>query len=249
MAFAPARVDAVMLEARATQLFGRLPSGDATPPADAFIELDVVSGSPTPATVRAACARARAAGFGGPAAVVVAPRFASLAAQALAASPVRVVVALGPHDDAAGAAAAGAHEIEIRLDAGALLAGRPDDARGQIAATKRACGDAVVKVVIGARELGSWTAVRRAAGVALAAGADFLKTAGDSERSALPALALLLSELLREDARRTGRAAGLAGRNVSAGARTGFVSIASETLGARWLRPELFRLAAGTESG
>jgi deoxyribose-phosphate aldolase len=250
MAFAPARVDAVMLEARAAQLFGRVREGDAkrnaTAAAGALLELDAVSGGATPGTVRRACAAALGAGSPAPAAVVVTQHFAPVALGALAAVPVRVAVAVGGGDDLAAALAAGAHELELALDASSLLAGRPEAAFEQIAAAKRACGDVPLKVVIGARELGSRAAFARAAGLALAAGADFLKTAHDTEARALPALALLLSGVVREYARRGGRAAGLAltGADMTADARAGCVSIVSETLGAAWLGPERLRIGA-----
>jgi len=241
-----------MLEARAAQLFRRPRDDgaqrDAMLAAAALLEIDALSGGPTPGTVRAACARALAADFTAPAAVVVGLPFVSFAAHALAASPVLVAAAVGLGVDPAAAVTAGAHEVEIPLDAGALLAGRPQVAFEAIEAAKRACGQAALKVVIGARELGSCAAVGRAAALALAAGADFLKTAADTEPAALPALALLLCGVLREHGRRTGRFAGLAlaGAALSADARIGFVSIARETLGAAWLQPARLRIGAGT---
>lgn len=251
MAFAPARVDAVMLEARATQLFRRLHDDgakrDAMAAAGALLEIDAATGGQTPGTVRAACARALAPDFPAPAAVVVGLHLAPVAARALAESPVRVSVALGPGGDPAAAVAAGAHEVELTLDAGVLLAGRPEVAIQAIEAAKHACGHAALKVVIGAGELGSCAAFARAAALALTAGADFLKTSADTEPAALPALALLLCGVLREHRRRTGRFGGLAlaGAAMTADARAGFVSIAGETLGADCLQPARLRIGAG----
>jgi len=241
-----------MLEARAAQLFRRLHDDgakrDAMVAAGALLEIDAVTGGATPGTVRAACARALVADVPAPAAVVVGVHLASVAVRALAESPVRVAVALSPGGDPAAAVAAGAHEVEIPLDAAALLAGRPEVAIQAIEAAKHACGQAVLKVVIGAGELGSRAAFARAAALALAAGAEFLKTAADTEPAALPALALLLCGVLREHGRRTGRFGGLAlaGTAMTADARAGFVSIASETLGAACLQPARLRIGAGS---
>ncbi len=256
MALAPARVDAVMLEARASQLFRRSAEGDAKREAFALVlactELDVATGTETPATVRAACARAAAPAPGLPpiAAVCVRPALAGVAALKLADSPVRLAVAVGPEGARAGALepvlAAGAREIEAALDSGAFLASRPDAVLARLAAAKSACGPALLKIVIAPRELGSFAALRRAADLALAAGADFVKTANDTEAAALPAVALLLCEALRAHARRTGREAGLslAGHAQGPEAALGYLAIVRDTLGTAWTRPERFRLTA-----
>lgn len=252
MAFAPARVDAVMLEARAATLVRR-PHDDGSKrnaliAAGTLLEVDAAAGRPTPGTVRAACARARAPDLSSPAAVVVGLPFASLAVHALAASPVRIAVALSPGGDPTAAVAAGAHEVELGIDAGAVLAGRPAAAFDAIEAAKRACGEATLKVVIDAGELGSFAAFGRAAELALSAGADFLKTAAATRPDALPPLALLLCGVIRQHARRTGRRAGLAlaATSLPADVRPGYLSIASETLGPDWLQPARLRIGSET---
>ena len=233
-----------MLEARATQLFRRPRAGAAEP---AHVELDAGDAAATPAFVRAACARALGLAGGTPsAAVIVRPRLVSVAARELAGSDVRVAAELDGTCDAAAALADGAGEIEFALDAATLLGGRPADAYQRVAALKRACGHAPLKVLIDARGLGSYAAVRRAADVALAAGADFLKTACATSASRLPALVLLLSEALRAHGRRGGGTAGLAiaGRPAIAPFAAGYREIVRETLGPEHVGPDRFRVVA-----
>jgi len=241
---APARVDAVMLEARATHLFRRQRPG---PPEASHVELDAGDASATPAFVRGACARALGLAGGAPsAAVIVRPRLVSVAARELAGSGVRVAAELDGTCDAAAALADGAGEIEFPLDAATLLGGRPADAYERVAALKRACGSVPLKILIDARGLGSYVAVRRAADVALAAGADFLKTACATSAHRLPALVLLLSEALRAHGRRAGRSAGIAvaGRPAIASFAAGYREIVRETLGPEHAGPERFRVVA-----
>src|SRR5207247_8685325 len=74
------------------------------------------------------------------------------------------------------AVAAGADELDIVLNRSAFLSGRYRQAYEEIAASKEACGPAHLKVILEVGELGSYDAVRRASMVAMAAGADFIKT-------------------------------------------------------------------------
>lgn len=235
-----------MLEARATQLFRRpraaAPACVSGGESATEIELDAASQADTPSSVRAACAAARGAATP-VAAVTVRPRHAEIAARELAGTGVRVAAFLGLGRDPEAALAAGAAELEIVLDTGLLLAGRVAEVHENLMAFGRASGGASVKVAIDARELGSYAAVRRAADVALASGANFLKTAPDTDAAALPALALLLCEALRAHARRGGHACGLSLAGKLGRAPAGYREIVRDTLGAESLGPDRFRIA------
>lgn len=121
------------------------------------------------------------------AAVCVWPNFAANASHALAGTPVRVACVAGsfPHAQSplavktaeiAAAVAGGANEIDIAINRGLFLSGRTDELRHEIAAMKRACGTAHLKVILETCELPDHESIRRACRIALEAGADFLKT-------------------------------------------------------------------------
>ena len=62
------------------------------------------------------------------------------------------------------------------IDRGAFLAGDYASVYDEITAVKEACGDAHLKVILETGELETYDNVRRASVLAMAAGADFIKT-------------------------------------------------------------------------
>jgi len=255
----PARVDAFTLEARASALFSRAVRGPARAEgfglAIACLDLTSLEGSDTPETVRSLCARARRSGV---AAVCVYPSLVPVARRALQDSPVRVASVAGAFPsgqsslevklaDLRAALAAGAHEIDVVIDRGAFLAGRYAEVSAQLEALRAACPGATLKVIVEAGELGSYVALRRACDLALAAGADFIKTAtGKIATSTSPAIALAMCDALRAHRRRTGRCAGLklAGGIRDAAAALGYLALVKESLGDEWLEPSRLRFGA-----
>ena len=72
--------------------------------------------------------------------------------------------------------AMGADEVDMVIDRGAFLSGRFAKVYDEIVRVKEACGDAHLKVILEVGELGTYDNVRRASILAIAAGADFIKT-------------------------------------------------------------------------
>ena len=70
----------------------------------------------------------------------------------------------------------GADEVDMVIDRGAFLSGRYAKVYDEIVQVKDACGDAHLKVILETGELGTYDNVRRASLLAMAAGADFIKT-------------------------------------------------------------------------
>ena len=62
------------------------------------------------------------------------------------------------------------------IDRGAFLSGRYAKVYDEIVRVKEACGEAHLKVILETGELGTYDNVRRASLLAMAAGADFIKT-------------------------------------------------------------------------
>lgn len=264
-----AAVDARALEARAARLAGRSVTGGSRRAglelAVRCIDLTTLEGADTPGRVRAICARAlrpdpEDASVGPVAAVCV---YGSLVAEARAAlgdAGVRVASVAGgfpsgqsPLAERLGeiraAVADGADEVDIVLNRGALLAGRIDVVHDEVAASKEACGPALLKTILETGELGSQEMVRRAATVAMAAGSDVVKTStGKLPVSATPATALCMAEAIRDFAEATGREVGLklAGGIRTSGQALGYMAIVAETLGTAWLTPERLRIGASS---
>src|ERR1700694_2316560 len=94
---------------------------------------------------------------------------------------------------------AGAHEIGMGIDRGAFLAGDHQRVYDEIVAIKEACGNAHLKVILETGELGTYDAIRRASILAMAAGADFIKTStGKVQPAATLPVSLVMMEAIRD---------------------------------------------------
>ena len=94
---------------------------------------------------------------------------------------------------------AGADEIDMVIDRGAFLSGRIGQVYDEVVAVKDACGDAHLKVILETGELGTYDAVRRASLVAIAGGADFIKTStGKVAPAATLPVTLCMLEVIRD---------------------------------------------------
>src|SRR3954447_18249895 len=170
------------------------------------------------------------------AAVCVYPALVGVAAEALRDSGVAVAsVSTGfpagqtslavKVSETAEAVAAGATEIDMVISRDAYLSG--DDARAgeeilgaqaarggaapqATSAVKDACGDAPLKVILETAELPTYAHVRHASELAIAAGADVIKTStGKSTSGATPGVVLVMLEVVRDHFERTGEVIGV----------------------------------------
>ena len=120
----------------------------------------------------------------------------------------------GPLDvkvaDVRAAVALGADEIDMVIDRGAFLSGDYARVFDEIVAVKEACGDAHLKVILETGELETYDNVRRASVLAMAAGADFIKTStGKVQPAATLPVTLVMLEAIRDFHLQTGRAVGM----------------------------------------
>ena len=147
------------------------------------------------------------------------------------------------------AVALGADEIDMVIDRGAFLSGRYAKVYDEVVRVKEACGHAHLKVILETGELGTYDNVRRASLLAMAAGADFIKTSTGKLPSAatLPVLLCML-EAIRDVHDETGRVVGMkpAGGIRTAKQAIQNLVIVNETLGPDWLTPDLYRLGASS---
>jgi deoxyribose-phosphate aldolase len=147
------------------------------------------------------------------------------------------------------AVAAGADEVDMVIDRGAFLSGDLEKVYEEIRAVREACGAAHLKVILETGELGTYDSVRRASILAMAAGADFVKTStGKVQPAATLPVSLVMMEAIRDFHRETGRAVGFkpAGGIRTAKQAIAYLVVLWETLGQEWMTPERFRLGASS---
>jgi deoxyribose-phosphate aldolase len=267
-------VDPVALEERAASLGKRSIKKETKVAgirlAISMCDLTTLEGKDSPGKVRQMCAKAIRPDPEDPsipsvAAVCVYPDLVAGAKRALAGSGVKVasVSTAFPSgrsprpvklSDVRRAVAAGADEIDMVIDRGAFLAGDYALVFDEIVETKDACGRpdgsaARLKVILETGELETYDNVRRASDLAIAAGADFIKTStGKVAPAATPAVTLCMLEAIRDHWFGTGVKIGM---KPAGGIRTSkqalhYLVLVKETLGADWLTPDLFRFGASS---
>ena len=147
------------------------------------------------------------------------------------------------------AARDGADEIDMVIDRGVFLAGDHDRVFDEISATKEACGEAHLKVILETGELQTYDNVRMASEIAMRAGADFIKTStGKISPAATMPVTLVMLEAIRDFFYETGIRVGMkpAGGIRTAKQALAYLVMVKETLGDDWLTPDLFRFGAST---
>jgi deoxyribose-phosphate aldolase len=261
-------VDQVATDARAAAFKGRSVKKEAKRQALDLIvrciDLTTLEGMDTPGKVTMLCQKARypmGENTVPPvAAVCIYPSLVSVARDALAGSPVRVASVAtafpsGQSDlnarlqEIEDVVEAGADEVDVVINRNALLSGDSQRVFDELVAMKAACGKAHIKVILETGELQTYDLVRKAAHIALDAGADFIKTStGKVKPAATLAVALVMMQTVRDHYLRTGHEAGV---KVAGGIRTAkvawqYLAMAKETLGDRWLTPERFRIGASS---
>src|ERR687894_102988 len=143
----------------------------------------------------------------------------------------------------------GADEVDMVIDRGAFLSGRYAKVYDEICQVKEAAGQAHLKVILEVGELGTYDNVRRASLLAIAAGADFIKTStGKLPQAATLPVTLVMLEAIRDVHHETGRKVGMkpAGGIRQSKQAVQYLVQLHETLGVEWLTPDLYRLGAST---
>jgi deoxyribose-phosphate aldolase len=144
---------------------------------------------------------------------------------------------------------AGADEIDVVIKRAYVLESNWQSLYDEVAAFRVACGDKLMKVILGTGDLQTLDNVARASLVAMMAGADFIKTSTGKEsvNATLPA-AIVMTQAIREYARKTGVAVGFkpAGGIRTARQALEYSCLVAEQLGTAWLTPNLFRIGASS---
>jgi deoxyribose-phosphate aldolase len=262
-------IDQVAVEARAGELAKRSIKKDAKlfalDLAIRCMDLTTLEGSDTPGKVAALCSKAMRpdpsdANVPPVAAVCVYPNLVPTAVERLGASSVKVasVATAFPSgqspleaklDEVRWVVEHGADEVDMVIDRGAFLSGRYAKVYDEIVRVKEAAGDAHLKVILETGELGTYDNVRRASLLAMAAGADFIKTStGKLPSAATLPVALVMLEAIRDVHEETGRVVGFkpAGGIRNAKQAIQHLVLVHETLGPDWLTPDRYRMGASS---
>ena len=195
------------------------------------------------------------------AAVCVYPNFVKIAVNSLKDSPIKVasVATAFPSGhssldvkiaDTKMAVDAGAHEVDMVISRGKFHMGDFGFVYDEIVAIKQACGTSVrLKVILETGELGNLDNVRLASDIAIAAGADFIKTStGKIKPAATLPVTLVMLEAIIDHYYKTGIMVGMkpAGGISNSKLALQYIVMVKETLGVKWLDNHWFRFGASS---
>ncbi len=211
-----------------------------------------------------------------PAGICVYPNFASVVDECLDVDGVETVCVCGAFPssqtfmevktiETALALKDGATEIDIVIPVGKLLSGDEEGVMDEIREIKSVCDGTIVKetedgegrtarlkVILETGALKTPENIRKAAFLAMNAGADFIKTStGKEPISATPDAAYVMCQAIKEFYAQTGRKVGFkpaGGINTSMDAII-YYTIVKEVLGEEWLTPDLFRIGTSRLAG
>ena len=230
-----------------------------------MIDLTTLEGKDTPAKVRQLCFKAQhlhdqAANLPTVAAVCVYPTMVGVAKKALGNSGIKVASVStafpsgqAPFElkklDTLYALDNGADEIDMVVSRGRFLAGDYHFVYDEIAAIKALCGHARLKVIFETGELDSLDQVRRISDLAIAAGADFIKTStGKIQPAATFPVVLTMLGAIKDHFDKTGQMIGMkpAGGISSSKLALHHLLMVKEVLGEAWLTNEWYRFGASS---
>ncbi len=152
--------------------------------------------------------------------------------------------------EAAMAVENGADEVDVVISVGEILSGEYDLAGGELEMLRGELDEEIVlKVILESGLLDTPDTIRRAALIAMQAGADFIKTStGKTGVSATPEAAVVMCEAIRVYWKDTGRRVGFkAAGGVSTPEQAAlYYTVVEQILGEEWLDPSLFRIGASS---
>ncbi|MDU8887184.1 deoxyribose-phosphate aldolase [Yeosuana sp. MJ-SS3] len=148
--------------------------------------------------------------------------------------------------------AAGAKEIDIVVSRRLVLNSDWKGLYDEVAACRRACGEAHMKTILATGEIPTYTKVAKASWVSMMAGSDFIKTSTGKEivNATIP-VSLVMIRALRDYYELTGDKVGFkpAGGISKAKDALNWLVLIKEELGNDWLNPDLFRFGASSLLG
>lgn len=230
-----------------------------------MIDLTTLEGKDTEGKIRQLCYKAAhlhdaLPGLPTVAAVCVYPVFVGLAKKLLEGTGIKIasVATAFPSgqsfsaykiEETKKAVDAGADEIDMVISRGKFHQGEYGAVFDEIAAVREACGKSRLKVILETGELGSLDNVALASRIAIAAGADFIKTStGKIKPAATMPVVLVMLEVIRDHYFATGQMVGMkpAGGISNSKLALHHLVMVKETLGDQWLDNHWFRFGASS---
>jgi deoxyribose-phosphate aldolase len=207
------------------------------------------------AAIEKLCLRAQTP-YGNTAAICIWPRFVAHARKVLGAGhPVRIATVVNfPSGDlpvetvveeTGQAIADGADEIDMVIPYRAFMAGDEQAVTDMVEAVRAACPDACLKVILETGELKDSAHIRRASELAIAGGADFIKTStGKVAVNATLEAADIMLQAIRDSKKTVGfKPAGGIGSVADADL---YLRLAETIMGPNWIMPSTFRFGASS---
>ena len=143
----------------------------------------------------------------------------------------------------------GATEIDVVISVGKMLTGKYDEVFEELTEIKSACRDAHLKVILETGALKTAANIKKASVLAMAAGADFIKTStGKIPVAATPEATYIMCSTIKEWNEKTGQKVGYkpAGGIATSEDAVKHFTLVKEILGDEWLNNKLFRFGASS---
>ncbi len=141
----------------------------------------------------------------------------------------------------------GADEIDTVISRGTFLEGDFNLVFDELAAQKEVCGNIHLKVILETGELESVANIRKASGIAINAGADFIKTStGKVSPAATEEAFVVMADTIQEYYEKTGKMIGIkpAGGISEPDQAFAYLQLLSAILGEKWMNNNYFRIGA-----
>lgn len=141
----------------------------------------------------------------------------------------------------------GADEIDMVISRGKFLEGNYQTVYDEILTIRKACTNVRLKVILETGELMTAQNIYKAAQLAIAAGADFIKTStGKISVNATPEAFLVMLDAIKRHYNRTGKIVGIkaAGGISDPESAMIYLNLAAQVLGQDWLTNRYFRIGA-----
>ncbi len=142
---------------------------------------------------------------------------------------------------------AGADEIDVVISLGKFMSGAHSEVYDELSELKAACKNAHLKVILESGSLRSAVEIKQASLLAMAAGADFIKTStGKTEPAATLEAAYVMCGAIKEYYKKTGIKVGFkpAGGVSTTEEAVQFSTVVKAILGDEWMNNKLFRFGA-----
>ena len=262
-------IDQIGAQERVSRLFSRSIKKDskvqALHLALSMIDLTTLEGRDSPGKVKQLCYKASHLHDSFPnlpnvAAICVYPTMVPVAKKALVGTGIKIasVATAFPSgmvdikaklDEVKLVVESGADEVDMVISRGKFLGGEYKYVYDEIAQVKECCGEVHLKVILETGELITLDNVRLASDIAMEAGADFIKTStGKIQPAATMPVTLVMLEAIKDFFYKTNKKVGMKPAGGISDSKTAirYLVMVKETLGEKWLTPDLFRFGASS---